>query len=1041
MKDFNFIKNEHNMLKLWEEISLFEKIKAKNEKGKRFSFLDGPITANASMGVHHVWGRTLKDIVVKYNALKGHSQQYQWGFDAQGMWVEVEVEKLLGLNDKKAILEYGLDNFTEKCIERVNYFKDIQTRQSIRLGQLGDWDNSYVTNSDENIQAIWHFLKVVNDKGWLKKSYKAMPWCPRCGTSLSEHEMSGSYKEVTNKAVFVKLRLLDSDEDILIWTTTPWTLPANVAVAVNPHNTYVKVKVKSQKFPIIVGKEAIKKLRDDAVEVLEEFKGSELVGKKYLKLLGQHVLENPDKPPTIPFEIQTNTIIPWDEVSASEGSGLVHIAPGCGAEDFELGKIHNLEPIVPIDESGRFKDEFGVLAKLSTEEAAPVIFEILTKLGPMYYTHNYSHNYPFCWRCKTNVVFRLVDGWDIATKEVKPEIFKAIKTVKWQPVYLQKMMEDWITNMGDWNISRRRFYGLPLPFYPCEKCNYIHVVGSLDELRTLATNQADVDKVPHLHRPYIDEVKIKCPKCSVPVKRVSDVGDCWLDAGITPFSTKGYFTDKKSWEENFPIEIVVEGKEQIRLWFYSQLFMSVVLTGRAPYKTVMTHNMMLAEDGSKFSKTGPNVIRFDDAAETFGADAMRYAFAGAVPTHDMRFGKGMIKDTKRRLSSILNAVTFYNTYAAVDKPNLATHKPQDLHVTDIWLIESLNKYIKECDEAYKTYNLHYVVAKTDAFVEDICNFYIRTNRRRFWKGENSCDKLNAYWALFQALRGITIVIAPIATFLSEFIWKTIIQESESVLLATFPTPVKLNKTIPNTIEHVLFFQKVATLAHSLRAKEGLKVKQPLKTLYIKTDNIEAVEMFKDLLKEELNVKEIELVKSEDQFNIPYLVVNFRTAGKQLGGQVQELKAHLESMSENETKAMVELYEKGKEMTFAGKKLNVSQLFEKKLKSKPEFVSAVEDDVTIVLDTTLTEELTDEGLVRELIRAIQIMRQEAGFNISDRINLEIQLQEDSQMAKVIATHHKRIDEEVLTTDKENDGEMFTKEIEIGTEKMTVTIIGG
>jgi len=964
MKNFDFIKNEHEVLKHWEKINIFNKMVERNKDSKeRYVHQDGPITANGSMCMHHVWGRTLKDAFIKYATLQGRSCQFQNGFDAQGMWVEVEVEKLLGLNDKKAILDYGLENFTEKCIERVNYFADMQTRQSIRLGQIMDWDNSYFTNSDENITGIWHFLKVVHEKGWLKKSYKCMPWCPRCGTSLSEHEMNGSYKDVEHSAVFVKLPV--GNEKLLIWTTTPWTLRYNVAVAVNPNDTYIKVRVKSDNALIIVGKEALKKLRADVVEVVSEVKGSELVGLEYTRPHGEG----------------TGKIIPWDAVSAREGSGLVHIAPGCGAEDFELGKMHGLEPLVPPE---------------SVTESDDQVFKMLEKVGTMYYSHPYTHSYPFCWRCKTDVMFRLVDGWDITTVDVKPSIFKAIEKIQWQPAYTERMMTDWITNMGDWNISRRRFYGLPLPFYPCD-CGHLTVVGSLKELKNKAVEWKNL---PHLHRPYIDEILIKCDKCKKPTKRVPDVGDCWLDAGIVPFSTKKYFTDKTWWEKNFPIDIVIEMKEQIRLWFYSMLFMSVVMLDRAPWKKCFGFNTMLDEEGKKFSKTGKKNIPFDVASETYGADAMRYVFVAANPALDIRFGESMIDDAKRKMMAFLNTVSFYKTYADIDKPDVL--KGRDfgvLNITDEWLLEATNNYTIECTMSYENHNLQYVIAATEKFVEDLSNFYIRTNRRRFWKGENNTDKLNAYYCLYHAIRAITIVMAPLTPFISEYVWGTMfaeVEKRESVMLSNWPFARASERGL-KIIEDVEFIKRITTIGHKLRAVNVLKVKQPLQTIYVK-GKVQAknANVFDEYLREELNVKKVEWVTDDDKFNVPYLVVNFREAGKILGPKVQELKAKLEK---SDMTKMVADYDKCK--------LD-KRLYERKLKSRPEFVSETDGDLTVVLDTTLTAELIEEGKLREVVRAIQVARQEAGFEITARVNIELITEEFDIINKSLD----KIKEEVL-----------------------------
>lgn len=1009
---FDFIKNEHEILKRWKDGNVFQKMVKKNQNSKqRYTTLDGPITANASMCIHHVWGRTFKDAMIKYNTLKGHSAQFQNGFDAQGMWVEVEVEKLLGLNDKKAITNYGLGNFTEKCIERVNFFADMQTNQSIRLGQLMDWENSYFTNADHNIESIWHFLKVCHERNMLVRSHRIMQWCTRCGTSLSEHEMIGSYSECSHKAVFVKVKLNQNlfaePSKILVWTTTPWTLSSNCAIAVNPDHKYLAVRVKSDPNLLIVGKEAIKTIKkSDIIETVKEFNGSELVGKTYQ--------------PMLPLAIQQfeHTILPWSAVSATDGTGAVHIAPGCGAEDFELGMKHGIKPIVPIDEAGKFTEEFEFLAGLSTTECEQIIFDKLFEQGSLHFIQDFKHNYPYCWRCKTNVVFKLVEGWDIATKKIKPALLRAVREdVKWHPAFLQKTMENWLESMGDWNISRRRFYGLPLPIYPCS-CGKIHVVGSKAELKKLSMNPEKVDTIPHLHRPYIDEIQIKCPGCNKPISRVPDVGDCWLDAGITPFSTKGYFTDKKYWQQNFPSQVVIEMKEQIRLWFYSQLFMSVVLENKAPYKNVVGYGTILDEDGKKFSKTGPKNIKFDDAVETFGADAMRYLFSSSNPANDMRFGPNMIDETRKKMLAFFNAFMFFDTYAKIDKPNLEKFQPKNLSVIDLWLLETLNQYITSVETSYESFKLHEVVEYTEALVEDLSNFYIRLNRRRFWKNTNDADKNNAYWILHQAISAIAIVMAPITPFFSEYIWSKIKNytnnPAEFIMLANFPKPLTNMVKKSTIIEQVRFIKQIISQAHALRASEQLKLKQPLSVLYIKTNEnaiyTEALKNFNDILCDEINVKRVQTVQDETMFNAPYLSVDFKKAGAVLKGDVQKLKNTLADLSDNEMQTAIEQYTKGTVSIGQFKNLP-SDMFERKLKSKPEYVSITESDLTIVLDTTLTAELISEGQLREIIRGIQLARQTADLEITSRISLCLH-SENPALAKVINDNAQTICTEVL-----------------------------
>ena len=993
---FDFTKNEHHILDLWEKGRVFDKMVAKNKNSKRrFRFLDGPITANASMAMHHVWGRTLKDAFIKYNTLQGRSCQYQNGFDAQGMWVEVEVEKVLGLNDKQAILQYGLDNFTEKCMDQVRHYAAVQTRQSKRIGQIMDWENSYFTNSDLNITSIWHFLKKCYELGILAQSYKSMPWCPRCGTSLSEHEMSGSYKELTHKAVFVKFKLENRDERLVVWTTTPWTLTSNVAIAVHPELTYVVAQVKSGEH-LIVGKDAIKVLKGDVVKVVREIKGKDLVGLEYSPALNLNVQD---------FE---HKIIAWDAVSATDGSGMVHIAPGCGAEDFELGKKLGLKQIVPIDEAGRFTAEFEDLAGHRTDECEGLIFDKLKENGALYYTHDFTHNYPFCWRCKTNVVFKLVSGWDIKTDKIRPKLLEVVGSVTWEPEFLKKSMVNWLENMGDWNISRRRFYGLPLPIYPCD-CGEVTVVGSLEELKKLAVKWVDL---PHLHRPYIDEIKIRC-KCGGEAARVPEVGDCWLDAGITPFSTKGYFTDREHWKKNFPSELVLEMKEQVRLWFYSLLFMSVVLEGRAPYEKVVGHSTVLGEDGKKKSKTDKNIkVTFDEQIEIFGADCVRYVFASANPSSDMRFGPTMVEEARRKLIAFWNSYVFFNTYAVIDRPDIANHKPRNLDVTDVWLVERLNQYIETCEREYDDHKAHNVIVATEKFIDDLSNFYIRVNRRRFWKGESGEDKMNAYWALHQAIKAVTIVMAPITPFVCEYIWQGLVRGVEGdapefVMVADFPKRIAYDgKGIKGIIEQVEFVKEVISLGLRIRAAAQIKVKQPLRTMYVKTAGERDLSLFLEIIKDEVNVKAVEIVWDESKFNVPYLVVDFKKAGAVLKGDVQSLKSELENLSASE---MAQAAHRG---TF---KDYPADFFVRKLAKREEFAAETEGDVTVVLDTSMDADLVEEGLLRELIRSIQVARQTAGLDISSRVKFRITVTAD--LVELAKRNVEKIKQEVLATEVE------------------------
>lgn len=1028
----DFIQLEKDMLKFWEDNKCFEKLVEKNKDGERFRFLDGPITANNAMGIHHAWGRTLKDVNIRYNAMHGKSCQYQNGFDSQGLWVEVEAEKEIGVSDKRGIIEYGLDKFTEKCMERVNKFSKIITEQSKRLGQWMDWDNSYFTNTDLNITSIWHFLKICFEKGWLIKSHRPMPWCPRCGTSLSEHEMSGSYKDITHTSIYAKLKIKDTSDSIIVWTTTPWTLTSNVALAVNPEIDYVRVKVKSTDRNIIIGKNALGKLKGDIVTIIDEFKGAELVGKTYETVFPEFTIQN--------FE---HKIVPWEDVDATEGSGVVHIAPGCGAEDFDLGKKHNLPEICPVDDSGIILEGFGNLSGKKTSEVIELIVSRMENDGTLYKTEPVTHSYPHCWRCKSEVVFKLVDEWSIATTELKPLLIAAANTVKWEPDFAGKRMVDWLNNMGDWNISRKRFYGLPLPFYVCKKCGKVTVVGSKEELIELSENHS-LEGVPHLHRPYIDKIKIRCPKCGELVERVPEVGDCWLDAGITPFSTKKYFNDKEYFNNNFPSELVIEMKEQIRLWFYSLLFMSVVITGKAPYEKVVTHSSVVNEEGGKFSKTG-FMIRFDEAAEKMGADSIRYLFCSAPVTGDVRFGYNLTDEARRKILAFWNIYVFFNLYASLDNPDIGNFAPDYSTFThsDKWIIERTNAFLAAADVGYRTYRTTNTIKEFESFTDDVSNWYIRINRKRFWKSIDKNDQMNAYWCLYQAIKAGIKVMSPIMPFITDYIWQNTVRELEkdapiSIHLSDYPNKIDMPGDEHILVQTALVRDVIAT-AQRMRNEAQIKIKQPLSALYIVTseENKNNILPLINVVKEELNIKEVIFAEDEKAFNEHYFTVNFRVAGAKLKGEAQKLKALVDNLSREEMIKLDSQYQSG--VVSIGQFENLeSIILDCHDRPKQNFVVAKEQNGVFAINTNLTDDLIGEGFVRETIRKIQVMRKDAGFAVEQRIIACI-ISSDDFVSDAITQYSERIKQDILATELVVDLDSdVSSEIEIGEYKFIVKL---
>lgn len=1026
--NLDFVKMEHEVLDFWKDKKCFEKLVDKNKNGNRYRFLDGPMTANNSMGIHHAWGRTLKDTFIKYHAMKGESCQYQNGFDAQGLWVEVEVEKELGFKNKKDIEQFGLDNFTIACMDRVKKYSAVITEQSKRLGQWMDWDNSYFTNSDENITSIWHFLKKCQEKGLLEKQYRVMNWCPRCGTSLSEHEMTDSYHDVECEAVFCKLPISNEGAKMLVWTTTPWTLTSNVALAVNNDLTYCYCKVKSDSDLLVLCKDAIKCLGDDLLEIVKEVKGSELIGKTYETMF-----------PNLNAQKFEHKIVAWELVDATEGVGIVHIAPGCGESDFELGERLGLPKINPIDDNGVITADFGEFAGKDTNSVKDFVFEKLREQNKLYKTHKYKHRYAFCWRCKTDIVYKLVSGWYIKSEPIRQQLLDVASKVEWKPDYAGKRMQDWLNNMGDWNISRKRFYGLPLPFYSCPKCNKLTVIGSKEELIEKAADKQKAKDIPNLHKPWIDDIKIKCD-CGEEVERIADVGDCWLDAGITPFSTKKYFTDKEYFKNNFPSECVIEMIEQIRLWFYSLLFMSVVLEGKAPYQKVMTYESVVKEDGGRFHKSG-YMIKFDEAAEKMGADTIRYLYASAPINNNVRFGYGLGDEVKRKLLGFWNAYVFYNTYASIDNPKLEGYTPafDSLNITDKWLLERTAQFVEIAKNNYDSYELPATMREFESFVDDLTNWYIRINRRRFWKN-NGQDQLNAYYTLYTAIKSVCQVMAPIIPFMTEHIWQNLVRETEvneaeSIQLSTFPTPKKYGHE--SLIEQTKKVRDIISLAQKLRAENQIKVKQPLSAMLLKTtdDYIDAVENFKQIILDEINIKNIEFVKEDDKFNDKTLLLNFRKAGAVLKGEVNKLKQALLDTSSDIMASYVKNVEENKPLVIDGFIELAPDLFEVKLMPKKEFAIASLGNNLVVLDIELTNELINEGKLRELIRELQVARKEADFNIDDRIVLNLTT-EDCEINNLIKSNLSTINAEVLSKSNDEIVDGFKKEITIDNKVVVV-----
>jgi isoleucyl-tRNA synthetase len=993
---------EEVVLEWWEQERVFDRLRERNRGAEHWSFIDGPKTANTTdgLGVHHLWGRTYKDVFQRYKALRGFDQRYQNGFDCQGLWVEVRVERDLGLNSKREIEEYGLAEFAARCRELVAESASVITRQSIRLGQWMDWGTDYYTFSDTNIEYIWRFLKALHERGALYLGHRSTEWCPRCGTSISQHELSQSdvYQERSDPSLFVRFPLRGRDrESLVIWTTTPWTLPANVAAAVKPDAEYGKRN--SGEWV------AVARYPDD--HFVERVRGSELVGLEY---------EGPFDHLPATQGVQ-HRVIPWDEVSLEEGTGIVHIAPGAGTEDFELSKVHELPVLVPVDESGRFFPDYGWLHGLSTVEAADQIVGDLRERGLLEHADTYLHRYPHCWRCDTPLIFRVVDDWFIAVDDLRPQLLEANASIEWTPDFYGKRMDDWLRNLGDWNISRKRYYGLPLPIYLCA-CGHVNVIGSKAELEERAT--AGLDQLQELHRPWVDNVTIRCESCGEDVSRVPEVGDVWLDAGIVPFSTlgwqnpewipEGYATgaakgltradlpDHAYWEKWFPAHWVTEMREQIRLWFYSLLFMSVVLDGRAPFRQVLGHEDVRDEHGHEMHGSRGNTIEAQEALSRMGADVMRWMYCEQAPTQGVKFGYGPAGEIKRRLLTLWNSVKFFIDYANIEQfTPVATGTAEVTHPLDRWLLARTDQLVVEITDAYERFWTPDVARSFMAFVDDVSNWYIRRSRRRFWKGGDPVALQTLWHAL---VRGIQ-VIAPMMPFLSEHLWRVLRADGQpdSVFLEPWPDAGAVDEDLLREVAEV---RRIVELGRQARGEAGVKLRQPLRRIVVQ--GAEHARGHADEIAEELRVKEVEF--GEVEASELRVKPNLRLLGPKLGKELGAVRAALQSGEFEQLE--------GGGFRVDGHDLSPEEVLVER-SGREGWALAEDEAVTVALTTEIDDELRREGRVYELIHLLNTMRKDAGLALTDRIRVTLP-ESDSDLLE----HEAWIKEEVLAVEIRTDG---------------------
>ncbi len=1035
----DYVALEAAALKLWEQTRAFEQLREQTRGGPKWSFLDGPITANNKMGVHHMWGRTYKDLYNRYHALLGHELRWQQGFDCQGLWVEVEVEKELGFKTKRQIEAYGVANFVNKCKDRVYRFAGLITEQSRRMGYWMDWDNSYYTLSDENNYSIWGFLKLCHERGWLYRGHDVMPWCPRCGTALSEHEIaSEGYVEATHLALTVAFPLLERpNEALLAWTTTPWTLPANVAAAVHPELEYVRAAPRTagqedqetrrqgdkQSFWLAKGRlpNLQSAMCNVQFEVLEERLGANLVGWRYAgpfdQLAAQQGVEH--------------RVVPWEEVSEGEGTGVVHIAPGAGKEDFALGRAHGLAVLAPLDDDGVYVAGYGWLSGRKAADVAEEVADELESKRLLFNREQYTHRYPICWRCGTELVFRLTDEWSISMDELRGQMMESAREATWLPSFGLDRELDWLRNMGDWMISKKRYWGLALPIYPCAACGYFTVVGSGEELRERAVAGWPEFEGHSPHRPWVDAVVIACAQCGAAVSRVPDVGNVWLDAGIVAFATLNYRNDRDYWAQWFPADLVLEEfAGQFRNWFYALLAMSTALEGHAPFKTLLAYATMKDAHGQGMHKSKGNAIWFEEAAGWLGVEPLRWLFASAPLERNINFGRALVDETARRLQPLWEVYRFFVTYANLEAGDLRleaglwrdrTSLQPLASSLDCWLLARLNQLIVSARQQLGAFDARGFTLEVEAFLDDLSNWYVRRSRRRFWGVAQSADQQDAFATLYVTLVTLARLLAPVLPFLAEALYQNLVRaidpaapasvhltgypessdegrktKDERALLDADPLSFVLRPSSKEVrlLTDMETVRQVVGLGRVARKSAGLRVRQPLARMLVVVPGAQeraALVRHQGDLLEELNVKAVELLDSSATLLSYRVKPNLRLLGPRLGQQLPALRAALENLDPHVAGRVANAVANAEtvtlpfgadEITFAPTELLVESV------ALTGYAVAQAGVVQVALDTTLSDDLRREGLARDLVRVIQEARKNAGLALADRIALRL-----------------------------------------------------
>ena len=988
----NFVEQEKRIEKFWEDEKIFEKSIEERKDGDPYVFYDGPPTANGKPHIGHVLTRVIKDMIPRYRTMKGYMVPRKAGWDTHGLPVELEVEKLLGLDGKEQIEEYGLEPFIDHCKESVWKYKGMWEDFSKTVGFWADMDDPYVTYHNDFIESEWWALKQIFDKGLLYKGFKIVPYCPRCGTPLSSHEVAQGYKNVKERSAVVRFRVVGEDAYFLAWTTTPWTLPSNVALCVNPEETYCKVKAADgytyYMAEALLDKVLSKLATEDtaAYEVIETYKGRDLEFKEYEPLFDFV------KPVCDKQKKKAHYIVCDDYVTMSDGTGIVHIAPAFGEDDSKVGRKYDLPFVQFVDGKGELTEDTPYAGKF-VKDADPLVLTDLDKAGLLFDAPKFEHDYPFCWRCDTPLIYYARESWFIKMTDVRDDLIRNNDTINWIPDTIGKgRFGDWLKNVQDWGISRNRYWGTPLNIWQCE-CGHLHSIGSIEELKSMSDNCPDDIE---LHRPYIDAVTIKCPECGKEMHRVPEVIDCWFDAGSMPFAQHHYpFENKELFESQFPADFISEAVDQTRGWFYSLLAISTLIFNKAPYKNVIVLGHVQDENGQKMSKSKGNAVDPFDALETYGADAIRwYFYTNSAPWLPNRFhGKAVTEGQRKFMGTLWNTYAFFVLYAEIDKFDPTQYNIADakLTVMDKWLLSRLNSMVGEVDDNLANYRIPEAARALQDFVDEMSNWYVRRGRERYWVQDMTDDKIAAYMTLYTALVTTAKTAAPMIPFMAESIYQNLVKNIDkdapaSIHLCAFPTvdasliDIELEENMRRVLD-------IVVLGRAARNGSALKNRQPLNVMYVKADTtLDAT--YTDIIRDELNIKQVAFTDDVDNFVDYKFKPQLKTVGPKYGKQLNDIRTALSELDGRAAKA--ELDKNGEivldlasgEVRLAAEDLLIEA-------QQMEGIYTVSDrDVTVALDTTLTTELIEEGFVRELISKIQTMRKEAGFNVTDHINVTI-----------------------------------------------------